>query len=201
MNRNLAVPALILALAAVVIAIFALSVAHNARQTALSEIELEEHNALVTPVFDQETGSWSYLAIYEWTISHSSGPAVRLESLAPANAGEGYAVSLLEGEPVGQDLQDRIFRTELTLAEIRRDPQTVKALGQTLLAEREFLGWVLQDGKSRSLRLGIRLSPYDETQSRLADVVLLSFKLSFDNGKTQLIRRAVPIQALTGLNR
>ncbi len=199
MNRNLSLLTLVLALIAVGMAVSAWSLANRAKQIALSEIELEERDALLTPVFDEETSSGSYLAIFEWALSHSSGPAIRLESLVPVEEQDGYLVTLYDGAPTGSDLQERVFRTESTLQEIQLHPEKIKTLGQTVLADRESLDLQLESGKTRFLRVGVRLHPYGEKQNLLADVVLLSFKLCFDNGKTRIIRRGIPIQALTHL--
>jgi hypothetical protein len=80
----------------------------------------------LTPVFDEETSSWSYLAIFEWALSHSSGPAIRLESLVPVEEQDGYLVTLYDGAPTGSDLQERVFRTESTLQEIQLHPEKSK---------------------------------------------------------------------------
>ena len=201
MNRFFSLLSLLLAAVALVMAVFAWFAARDARSVALSEIELQERNALVTPVFDQESGTWSYLAIFEWALSHSSGPAVRLESLTSAEAGGGYTIALHNGELVGGKLQERVFLTESTLQEIQTEPKRVRSLGQSPLSDPQNLDWALQDGKTRNLRVGVLLDPYDASKNLRADMVLLSFKLQFDNGKTRVVRRGIPIQPLTAPKR
>ena len=54
----------------------------------------------------------------------------------------------------------------------------------------------IPSGESKTIRPGIALQPYDDSNRPLANVILVSFRLRFSNGKTYIFRRGFPIQPI-----
>ncbi len=196
MKNITSIVALLLAGIALVIAVLGFSAARNARQLALSEITIEERTPLMTPVYDQASEKWSYLAVYEVNVTNMSGPTVKIESLGKVSTGGGFLIPLKGDEFADQALDYSAFIVEPGLAEIRANPRLLKEITQNTIRNTAPLDIELPPGTSRSVRFGVSMSAYDQGREPLADMVLLSFRLNFSNGKSSIFRRGVPIQPL-----
>ena len=187
---------MLIAVAALLVAVISLYHARTARQLALSEISIEEKSALTTPVFDQAAKKWSYLALYELSVTNHSGPDVTLARVAKDSDGAGFLVPLDEQRVVGNDISYRAFLSDRSIAEIRSNPRLLKTLAQTDMGDAARVDRKLARGESTTIRLGVSLDVYDEKNEPLVNVVLLSYRLDFSNGKTYYFRRGFPILPL-----
>lgn len=181
---------------ALALAAFALYNAQAAKNLALSEVSLEERSPLLTPVFNQENGTWSFLAIYEVSLTNTSGPEVILTSISKETSGAGFLVPLKGEEVMGVVLDYKAFVVEPTLADIMANPKLLSGITEKDMGPSVALNLTLAPGVSKSVRFGVSLNPYDGTGQPVAQVVLLSYRLSFDNGKSLIFRRGFPIQPL-----
>lgn len=188
------VVSLVLAALALVTAAFTLSRLDAVRQIALSEISIEEHNSLITPVFDQASEQMNFVAIYELGVSNLSGPDIVLETIEKADDLD-FIVGLKGPDVVNVDLKGKAFLVEPALSEIQSNPRLLTDLNQNSIAEKADVNTKVQAGKSKKIRVGFYLSPYQEQES-LVNMALVSFKLTFSNGKTSYFRRGFPIQPL-----
>ena len=178
---------------ALLFATIALYTARNAKELALSEITVEEQNSLTTPVFDQQTNSWSYVALYELNISNQSGPEVTLEKVAKDENGSGFIVPL-QGETVLDiSLDHKAFVFNNSIGEIKSNPCLLKELAKSDMGESATVDLKLKNGESKAVRFGLSLKAYDQSNGPFAQVVLVSFKLFFSNGKTYTFRRGFPV--------
>ncbi|NIA31584.1 MAG: hypothetical protein GWP06_16960, partial [Actinobacteria bacterium] len=119
-----------ISLLALIVAAVALYNAGIARQIALSQISVEERNSLATPVFDQQEGKWSYLAIYEVSVGNLGGPDVTLENVSKVSEGAGFLVPLRGQEIVNETLKYKAFLVKPTIGEIRANPKLLKTIAQ-----------------------------------------------------------------------
>ncbi|MBD3376404.1 hypothetical protein GF406_15320 [candidate division KSB1 bacterium] len=192
--KPLAIIAVCLALIALGLSIFILTFIEDIKKIALSEISVEEHNSLITPVFDQASEQMNFVAIYELGVSNLSGPDIVLETIEKADDLD-FIVGLKGPDVVNIDLKGKAFLVEPALGEIQSNPRLLTNLHQNPIAEKADVNTALQAGKSKKLRVGFYLSPYQDQES-LVNMALVSFKLTFSNGKTSYFRRGFPIQPL-----
>ena len=101
-SRNVVVLGVLLSVLAIALSVIALVNANSAKNLALSEITVEEQNSLATPVFDQSSQSWSFIALYELNVTNQSGPNVVIEQLVKLSDGSGFIVPLK-----GQNIIDK----------------------------------------------------------------------------------------------
>lgn len=188
--------AVVISLLALLIATVALYQAKEARLLALSDIKVEELNSFVTPVFDEQSGKWSYFALFELSVSNQSGPAVVLQSVGKMTGGSGFLVPLVGQEIVNKKIPYHTFLVKQSIAEIRQNPRLLKNIMDKDMGEAARVDLKIEPGESKKIRIGISLNPYDEENKPLAQVVLLSYKLQFDNGKSYIYRRGFPIQPI-----
>ena len=196
-NKNVSFLTVLIALVALIVAVVALVTSKTARELALSEVEIEERNSLVTPIFNEASGEWSFLALYEVGVSNLSGPDVLLRHVAKETKGAGFLVPLNQDQVVADvDLQPKAVLFDESLAQIEADPRLLKDLAQKEMADVQPVNIMIRNGETKTLRFGVMLRPYDSNQDPLARMVLLSYQLNFDNGKSVLFRRGFPILAL-----
>jgi len=182
--------------AALIISLLALNLANRAYRLALSDIEIEERNTLMTPVFDQETEQWSFLAIYEIGLTNQGTDKIVLDEIAKVTDGMGFLVPLKGSDIVDKNPDYKAFMVEPTLAEIRSNPKLIKTISANDLGETKTLKLELDSGQTRSVRFGVLVNAYDENKAPIAQVILLSFRLKFDNGRIKIFRRGFPVTSL-----
>lgn len=187
---------LTLALAGVVVGLVALQTANNARNLALSEVVVEEVNALTTPVFDEESNTFAYLAIYDISVANMSGSAVHLISVEPATTAGGFLTLLKGEEVVSADVKERAFVGADGVSAVKANPALIKKLMKGG-AEEAFQSRTLELGESAVVHLGLLLHPYDDAGQPAANLALASWQLTFDNGKTYIFRRGFPLYPVT----
>lgn len=187
---------IIVAVIALLVATIALFIAQDVKQLALSEITVEEQNSLTTPVFDQQTNSWGFVALYELNISNQSGPQVILQTVAKAEGGSGFIVPLNGQTVLDIPLKSTAFVFQNSISEIKTNPRLLKDLSQNDMGQKTAVDIVLENGESKAVRFGLSLKAYDKSKTPYAQVVLVSFKLLFSNGKTYTFRRGFPIPPL-----
>jgi len=197
-NRGVIQPlyAVFISLFALIVATIALFIAKETKQLALSEITVEDRNSLVTPVFDQELGQWSYLAIWELSVTNQSGPPISLKSIEKVKEGSGFLVPLLKQEIVSKNIPYKSFLCDHSITEIRSNPKILKEVASKDMGEEAKVNLPISPGESKTIRLGITLKPYGDNNRPLASVILVSYKLQFSNGKSYVFRRGFPIQPI-----
>ncbi len=181
---------------ALIISGLALITARHATHLALADIEIEERNTLMTPVFDQETEKWSYLAIYEIAVTNQGPEAVKLTAIEKVTDGMGFLVPLAGSEILSNVPDYQAFMVAPTLGEIQSNPKLLKDLAGQELDASGKLDLKLAAGQSKSLRFGVQTSVYDSENRPTAQVLLVSFRLKFDNGKMRVFRRGFPVTPL-----
>lgn len=195
MKANVRFPyALLISLFALLIAVMALYRANTAQQLALSDLSIEESNALITPLYDESDGSWTYLAVYEISVSNLSGPPVQWISIAPAQDAGGLLKGLKNGGIVSPALSYQAFICAPTLADLQADPKLIRGLAEKPITGTTPLNYTLAAGENRTLRVGVMVQAFDAQQIALADMVLLSLDLSFDHQRRYTFRRGFPVQ-------
>ena len=183
----------LLAIAAIILGLVALREARYAQQLAMSEIIVEEVNSISTPVFDQETGQYSYLALYDISIANMSGPQVVLKSIKKSTSDAGF-LTLLNGQDiVSHDVNENAFVSTKGSSEIKQNPRLLKTVGQEDMGEGADVNLILEPGETKVMHIGLRLVPYNADNQALASLALVSYELLFDNGKSYIFQRAVPI--------
>ena len=183
----------LLAVAAIILGFMALQEARYAQQLAMSDIIVEEVNSISTPVFDQESGQYSYLALYDISIANMSGPQVVLKSIKKSTSGAGF-LTLLKGQDiVSHDVNESAFVSTKGSGEIKSNPRLLKTVGQQDMGEGSDVNLILQPGENKVVHIGLTFNPYDAERQALASVALVSYELLFDNGKSYIFQRAVPI--------
>jgi hypothetical protein len=192
--KPLAIISVCLALIAIGLSVFILTFVEDIKKIALSEISVEEHNSLITPVFDQASEQMNFVAIYELGIANLSGPDIALKTIEKADDLD-FIVGLKGPDIVNIDLNGKAFLVEPALGEIQSNPRLLTDLHQNSIAEKADINIELQAGKSKKIRVGFYLSPY-QGQESLVSMALVSFKLTFSNGKTSYFRRGFPVQPL-----
>jgi hypothetical protein len=192
-SKNVVFLVALLSVIAIALSAIALFNANSAKKLALSEITVEEQNSLTTPVFDQSSQSWSFIALYELNVTNQSGPAATIEQLAKVNEGSGFIVPLKGQEILGNKIEHSAFLFNNPIAEIQANPRLLKDVTKNDIGESAQIAVHLENGSSKAVRFGVSLKAYNEENEPLAQVVLVSFKLIFDSGKTYTFRRGFPI--------
>jgi hypothetical protein len=187
---------LLISLVALVVAVIALYQAKTARSLALSDLVVEENNSLITPLYDEQTNSWSHLAIYEISVTNLAGPPLQWISLQPSAGPADFLVALKGGQVVAPSLACQVFACEPTLSQIQANPKLIRELANTPLSRAIPVRCSLAPGESKTIRMAVRVQAYDSRQQPLADMVLVSFDLTFDHERNYVFRRGFPIQAV-----
>ena len=195
-QKNLIFVTIFVSVASLFMAGFALLTSHQAKNLALSDISIEEKNSFSTPVFDQNTGKNSYLTIYELAISNLGGPDVELVRLSKVQEGAGYLVPLKDQQIMNQDIEAISFLVEPTISTLMQEPKRLREITKEDMGPAADLSVVIKNGETKTLRFGISLQPYDDQNNPVAQVVLVSFRLEFNNGKNYIFRRGFPIKPL-----
>lgn len=188
--------AIAIALFSLLIATIALYQVKNVRALALSDLVIEENNSLVTPLFDEATGSWSFLALYEIHVNNLSGPEVHWSAITQEQQGSGFLVGLRNGEYLSTRLSYQAFVCDRNLAELQADPKLIRELARNEMPPKVELSHLIKAGESKSIRVGVLVQPYDQNQQQLVDMVLLSYGLDFDQNRHYTFRRGFPVPAL-----
>ena len=189
-------PALLIALIAMIVAVAALLSANKSRQIALSTIEIEEGESLTLPVYDEAREQFGFIILTELEITNSGGPQLRIESLRKMEQDAGWLVALRGENIISANLQPRFFLLDRPLSDYQSNPRWLKDQWNQDVSPIE-LRWPLKPGAGKKIRYGIFLSPYNPEGGQQAEMVLVSLRLDFDNGKSHLFRRAYTIPALT----
>jgi len=195
MNKTISSPlVLLIALIALLVAAIALYQAKSARDLARSDVAVEENNSMITPLYDQEKNSWSYLAVYEISVSNLCGPVLQWQEVKPSTQAGGFLVGLKNEQFVSPSVSYQAFVCEPTLAQIQANPKLIRELSKKPFLEPVHLNHALAPGESKSIRLGVIVQAFDANGQSLVDMVLLSFDLSFDHDRQYVFRRGFPIQ-------
>jgi hypothetical protein len=198
MNKKALLPVytLLIAMIALIVAVAALVVAKNSRQIALSTITIEEGESFNQPIFDEEKNQYSYLILSELQVNNAGGPAVTLERLCKVEEGAGFFVALKGQAVQSADLQPRLFLLDQPLATYQENPRLLREKWGMDLGHSAELLQRLEPGAGKSIRYGICFTPYELDGSRKAEMALISLRLDFGNGRSQLFRRGYPIQPI-----
>jgi hypothetical protein len=196
MNKSVTILSVVLAAAALLLAIFALVQIKSVRQLALSELVIEEHDSLSAPVFDEEKQTFSFVTLFDISITNHSGPAVTLTSVQKIPSSKQFLTLLKNEEIVNADVQTRAFPLESSSAEVQANPRMLKTLMSQDMGESANFNVSVAPGATKIFHLGVALSPYNVEKQAVATAALCSFELKFDNGKTYIFRRAFPITPL-----
>lgn len=192
-SRYLVPLVVLLSVIAIVLSTVSLFNAQSAKKLALSEITVEEQNSLTTPVFDKGSQSWSFIALYELNVTNQSGPDAKIEKLSKVSDGSGFIVPLKDQEILENHINHNAFLFNNPIAEIKANPRLLKDITKSDMGENAQIAIHLANGESKAVRFGVSLKAYNKDNEPLAQVVLVSFKLYFDNGKTYTFRRGFPI--------
>jgi len=183
----------VVAIAALVVGLLALNAAGNARQLALSEVAVEEVNSLNTPVFDEASGAYKFLALYDISIANMSGPAVTLTHIKKVQSGGGFLTLLKGEEVVSADVQEKAIVSEQSSAAVQANPKLLKSLLSDNAGDDYAANMKIEPGETKLIHLGVLMHPFTDAGTSLANVALASWKLEFSNGKTYVFRRGFPI--------
>lgn len=192
-KHGLSILGLVVAIVAVGLAVYAIQLAKTAQRWAISELLVEEHNSLHTPVYDEERSAYGFVTVYDISISNISGPAVMLNHVAKSQQGSGFLAFLRGEEVVSLDTEATAFISPWSSSQIQADPKRLKELMDQDMEQAEEVNLSLKPGETKIIHVGVVLQPYDETHSPLANMALTSFELAFDNGKSYTFRRGFPI--------
>ncbi len=183
------------AAAALLLSIVALIQIRETKQLALSEVAVEEENFFAGPIWDEETQTLQYLALFDLSITNHSGPAVELTAIRKSPSANQF-LTLLKGEEVlAGDVGKRAFLTPHGIGEIKANPRLLKESARDM-GEAATPRLAIGSGQSRLVHLAVLLSPYNEQRQAEATTALCSFDLIFDSGKVYRFRRAFPIVPL-----
>ncbi len=197
MNRTpLLIVVFVISLAALVLSIVAIINLNKVRDLALSEIVIEERDALSTPVLDQASQQYGFVTIYEIDVTNISGPDVKLNRIQKSQEGSGFIVPVKEGKVLSKNLNAKAFVSSYSISEIKENPKRLRELTREEMGDRYETRLSLKRGESRSIRVGVSLDPYNENNQPVADLVLTSFEFVFDNGKSYVFRRGFPVYPL-----
>jgi len=186
---------LLLALAALFISVLAYKQSEKAIQISLSEISVEEKNTFTTPVYDEASKTWNYLAIYEIGITNQGGPPAELTSVKKSSEGSGFIVALKGDEVVNKDIEHSFFLVDASIQEILSDPRLIRKFQEKSSIFSIDMGIKITSGETKTFRIGSILQIYGDDPARpLADMLLLSYELSFANGKNYIFRRGFPVR-------
>jgi len=180
-----------------VLALISLRETEINRDLALSEVELEERNRLLTPVYHEEEGKWLFLAIYEVAVNHLGGPVVTLHDVCRVSGGSGFLVLLAGDEVVKSEAEVIAFTVEPSLEQIKTDPGLLKEVMTAGMESCHELAIELTGGEMKTIRFGVALSNYRAGPDSPSPVMaLVSFCFNFDHGRSLLFRRGFPLPPL-----
>ncbi len=183
----------LVAVVALVIGFVALNQAKTAQLLALSEIVVDEVNSLTTPILSEETNTYSFLAMYDISITNMSGPTVTLTSVKKSTTGAGF-LALLDGENiVTVKVNEKAFMCEYGSSAIKANPRLLKTIAQQDMGDEAAANLTMNSGETKVLHVGVILEPYSAENQTLARMALVSFELEFDNGKSFIFQRGFPI--------
>ena len=185
--------AMAVAVAALIVGLMAWLQASKARNLALSELEIEERDALSTPLLDQESGEYGYVSIYDLSVTNVSGPPVTLERISKLQDNANFVVTLQGNQVVSPEMDPTAFLPDVSINEIEENPKLLREMIKEDIGEAAALEIKIKPGQTKSVRVGVFLKPYDDAKQPLAKVVLTSFRLEFDNGKSYVFRRGFPV--------
>lgn len=187
---------LLIALVALVVAVIALVTAKGAREIALSEVTVEEGETVTLPLFDEEQERFSFLVLVELHITNQGGPAVEVLQLSRNTSDAGFLVGLKNQEIQSGDLKPQFHAIEQPFSELQANPRLLKeALRQNPLHDIP-IRHMLESGQSKTVRYAVHFFPYDDGKQNLADLVLISTRLTFANGAIRMMRHGYPILPL-----
>jgi len=189
-----------ISLIALTVAAIALFFSIKTRKDTLSEVTVEERNSLTSPVLDEQTGDWVFVAIHEVSFTNEGSRTVAVEDVAQTKKGSGFLVSLRQGEIVSQNIPYSAYLVTPRIEEIRANPRLLRSIGEIGLDESYKLDLTIEPGETKLLRLGVTLEPYDSKFHNLVDMVLLSYEIKFSNGKQRIFRRGVVIPPIPGVS-
>ncbi len=198
MKNSLSAPylTLLIALAALVVAVIALVTAKGAKEMALSEVTIEEGETVTLPLFDEEQNRFSFLVLVELHISNQGGPAVELLQLSRNLADAGFLIGLKNQEIQSGDLKPQFYAIEQPFSELQANPRLLKDVLKQSPVQDIPIRHTLESGQSRTVRYAVHFFPYDDGKRTLADLVLISTRLTFANGAIRMMRHGYPILPL-----
>ena len=188
---------LVLAILAIALGFFALNKANQAYHLALTDIELEERNTLMTPVYDEGQGTWAYLAIIEVGITNQGPDPLTLASMSKMDDDAGFLVPLSGSKIVDKSFDYQAFVVQPGIMEIQTNPKLIKELSKTPMGASATMDLVIGSGQTKAVRFGVLMNVYDAEKMPLAQMVLLSMRFNFDNGKLRVFRRGIPVSPLS----
>lgn len=195
-SNSIAALVLIVALAALVVGVMALTAAHSAKELALSQVVVEEVNSLTTPVYDEESRVYSFLSLYDISIANMSGPAVTLTTISKAQSGGGFVMLLRGKEAIASDVHAKTIVSEHSSGAVKANPKLLKDMPAVDAGDNYAADLKINPGETKVLHLGLSLQPFTEEGEAVANMALVSWKLQFSNGKSFFFRRGFPIYAV-----
>lgn len=183
----------LVAVVALVVGFVALNQAKTAQQLALSEIVVEEVNSLSTPILSEETNTYSFLAMYDISITNMSGPTVTLTSVKKSTTGAGFLALLDGANVVTVEVNEKAFISEQGSSAIKANPRLLRTIAQHDMGDEASVNMTMNSGETKVLHIGLILEPYSAENETLARMALVSFELEFDNGKSYIFQRGFPI--------
>ncbi len=188
--------ALLLSLVALIVAVYTLYQSSIIRKIALTHIDVQERNSLLTPFFDQESGKNGFLAIYEIAVDNHGATTIALESVDQLSDVSEFVIPLKGEAVVDQSISAKWFLVDAKISDIQSDPRllknAIKDMDKSMPVAME-----IKPGQTKTIRVGLVLDAYDKDKKALADVMLVSFQLVFDHGRAYYFRRGVPIPPIT----
>ena len=185
--------AMAVAVAALIVGLMTWLQASKARNLALSELEIQERDALSTPLLDQGSGDYGYVSIYDISITNVSGPAITLEEISKLKDNANFVVTLSGEKVVTPKTNPSAFLPDVSINEIEQNPKLLREMIKEDIGESAAVSIKIEPGQTKSVRVGVYLEPYDAEKQPVANVVLTSFRLEFDNGKSYVFRRGFPV--------
>jgi hypothetical protein len=188
--------ALIASSISLTVALVALKNSLATKTIALSQYQVEEKNSLATPVFDEETNSWAFLAIFEISIANVSDVHLRLSDISPASDATGFILPLKAQDVVTQNIEYQAFLIEPQVKELFANPKLLKEIKKVTIQQSPLLPLSIDGGQTKVVRIGILADIYENPAELNADMLLYTFKFVFDNGKNFIFRRGMAVQPL-----
>ena len=186
----------VMSILAIVISLFAFYYSRKAYQYTTTIVTLEEHNSLLSPVYDENNGKWSYVAIYELSLMNEGMKKVVINRIAKVSEGSGFFVALKDGKIINQGIQHSSYIVEPTISEIRTNPKLLSSIDQDF-GDSKQISIIIKPGETKLVRIGTSISAYDSEKQNLADMVLLSYEIRLATGQRRLFRQAVRIITLS----
>lgn len=179
-----------------VISVIAMVQSKKALQIALSEVVIEEKNSLFSPVFDEDSGTYGYIALFDVSIANLSGPVAILENVTKLTSGSGFIALLKGNDVVNSDVALNAFICEKSSNEIKANPGLLKNISSKDFGEKADIQMTINPGETKIIHVGLYLHPYSDDNKAIADMALVSFQFNFRRGKQYVFRRGFPIFSL-----